>query len=193
MKIKICGLTREIDIDYVNQAKPDYVGFVFAPSRRQVTIDQAKQLKQKLDSSILSVGVFVDAPINLIMSLVDLGIIDLVQLHGHEEDDYIEELKQKIACPIIKAIRIGAQEMRHYDVDYYLFDGIAPGSGQKFDWSLLKDMDKPYFLAGGINTDNYQEAMKQHAYALDCSSGVETDGFKDCDKIMTIVKGVHNE
>lgn len=193
MKIKICGLTRETDIDYVNQAQPDYVGFVFAPSRRQVTLEQARQLKQKLNASIQSVGVFVDAPIDFVTELVDSGIIDFIQLHGHEDDDYIRQLKQTISCPVVKAIRIGAQEIRDYDVDYYLFDGIAPGSGQTFDWSLLETVNKPFFLAGGIDCTNYQDAMKQGAYALDCSSGVETDGFKDFDKIMTIVKGVHNE
>lgn len=146
MKIKICGLSREEDIAYVNEAKPDLIGFVFAKSRRQVSDKQAKKLKSLLDTHIKSVGVFIDEPREHIVNLVKEGIIDIIQLHGHESQDDIEYYKKTCRVPIIKARHV--DDSTHYDCDFDLIDNINPGSGQKFDWSLIK-VNKPTFLAGG--------------------------------------------
>lgn len=191
MQIKICGLFQVEDIDYVNEAKPDYVGFVFAKSKRQVDIHQAEKLKNKLDTNIKAVGVFVDEQISEITAIVKMGIIDLIQLHGHEDNAYIKQLKQSVQMPIIKAIKVIEKDDLNnldYECDYYLLDSKISGSGKSFDWSLIKDLDKPFFLAGGIDLDNLDEAMSKADYGIDVSSGVETNGIKDRNKIIEIVR-----
>lgn len=196
MKIKICGLFQNVDIDYVNEALPDYIGFVFAKSKRQVSYDQAKIMSSKLDKRIKAVGVFVDASINEIVKLVNNQIIDLVQLHGDEGIDYIEQLKAKINVPIIKAIKMTPETdlgKNIFPVDYYLLDSAISGSGKTFDWSLIKKLDKPFFLAGGIDSGNLDDAIKINAYAIDVSSGVETNGIKDSNKINEIVRRIKND
>lgn len=195
MKIKICGLKRFEDIDYVNAFLPDYIGFVFAGKKRKISFQQAKLLKQNLLASIKAVGVFVDEDMSHIVSLVNDHIIDMVQLHGHEDHQYIQRLKQLIDVPIIKAIKVVDETSfnQRYDVDYYLLDNQVAGSGQCFDWSCIQKLEKPVFLAGGINLDNIDEALKQDVYALDISSGVETNGFKDVKKIEEIVRRVRDE
>ena len=207
-KIKICGLKRSEDVDYVNTYQPDYVGFVFAGKKRKITYDQAKELKKDLLSSIQVVGVFVNEDISVmkkkcahkldrfsIPKFTKNDVIDLVQLHGQETNEYIKILKQKIDVPIIKAIQIKNDDSFNvdYDVDYYLFDHGSGGTGESFDWSMLKEVNKPVFLAGGINLSNIDEALKMNVYGLDVSSGVETDGFKDREKIKEIVRRVRNE
>ena len=194
-KIKICGLKRSEDVDYVNTYQPDYVGFVFAGKKRKITYDQAKELKKGLLSSIQVVGVFVNEDISFVEKLVKNDVIDLVQLHGQETNEYIKILKQKIDVPIIKAIQIKNDDSFNvdYDVDYYLFDHGSGGTGESFDWSMLKEVNKPVFLAGGINLSNIDEALKMNVYGLDVSSGVETDGFKDREKIKEIVRRARNE
>lgn len=191
-KIKICGLKRREDIEYVNKYQPDYIGFVFAGKKRKLTYDQAVDLKKYLTSSIQVVGVFVNEDISFVEKLVKEHVIDLVQLHGQEDQKYIQALKEKVDVPIIKAIQIKNENSfnEHYDVDYYLYDH---GTGESFDWSMLKEADKPVFLAGGINLLNIEDALKKNVYALDVSSGVETDGFKDEEKIKKIVRRVRNE
>ena len=166
-KIKICGLKRSEDVDYVNTYQPDYVGFVFAGKKRKITYDQAKELKKGLLSSIQVVGVFVNEDISFV----------------------------EIDVPIIKAIQIKNDDSFNvdYDVDYYLFDHGSGGTGESFDWSMLKEVNKPVFLAGGINLSNIDEALKMNVYGLDVSSGVETDGFKDREKIKEIVRRARNE
>lgn len=196
MKIKICGLFQNADIDYVNETLPDYIGFVFAKSKRQVSYDQAKVMSSKLDKRIKTVGVFVDASIDEIIKLVNDQIIDLVQLHGDEGIDYIKQLKTKINVPIIKAIKMTPEtDLRtiSFPVDYYLLDSVISGSGKTFDWSLIKKLDKPFFLAGGINSGNLDDAIKINAYAIDVSSGVETNGIKDPNKIKEIVRRIKND
>lgn len=190
MKIKICGIKRKQDIEYVNLYKPDYIGFVFAKSPRQVNFKQAKELKKILAKDISVVGVFVNEKTDFIVSLVNEGIIDMIQLHGHEDQQYINTLKQRINKPIIKAIKVMNESSLNisYDVDYYLLDGAAAGSGQCFDWKMIKPFDKPVFLAGGICLDNIDQALQIDVYALDISSGVETNGMKDCQKIDEIVR-----
>jgi phosphoribosylanthranilate isomerase len=186
MKIKICGLSRECDIDYVNEALPDYAGFIFAESKRKVSEDQAFTLKRKLSHPIKAVGVFVDHDISFIRSLLEKRIIDIVQLHGHENEEYISA----IDAPVIKVVRMG--EKSDYPVDYLLFDSPSAGSGKTFDWNLIPKTKKPFFLAGGISISNIAEAMKINPYAIDVSSGVETNGAKDREKILEIVRSVRN-
>lgn len=196
MKIKICGLFQNVDIDYVNEVLPDYIGFVFAKSKRQVSYDQAKIMSCKLDKRIKAVGVFVDASIDEIVKLVNNQIIDIVQLHGDEGIDYIEQLKAKINVPIIKAIKMTPETdlgKNIFPVDYYLLDSAISGSGKTFDWSLIKNLDKPFFLAGGIDSGNLDDAIKIDAYAIDVSSGVETNGVKDSNKIKEIVRRIKND
>lgn len=195
MKIKICGLKRIKDIEYVNLFQPDYIGFVFAGKKRKISFEFAKTLKKHLSKNILCVGVFVDEEIDHIVSLVHDHVIDMVQLHGHEDESYIQSLKQKIDIPIIKAIQVIDENSLnvHFDVDYYLLDNKTSGSGQTFNWSYIKTLDKPVFLAGGIDIQNLDEALKQNVFALDISSGVETDGKKDPKKIEEIIRRVKNE
>lgn len=194
-KIKICGLKRREDIEYVNKYQPDYIGFVFAGKKRKLTYNQAVDFKKYLASSIQVVGVFVNEDISFVEKLVREHVIDLVQLHGQEDQKYIQALKEKVDVPIIKAIQIKNEDSfnEHYDVDYYLYDHGTGGTGESFDWSMLKEIDKRVFLAGGINLLNIDDALKKNVYALDVSSGVETDGFKDEEKIKKIVRRVRNE
>ena len=194
-KIKICGLKRREDIEYVNKYQPDYIGFVFAGKKRKLTYDQVVDLKKYLTSSIQVVGVFVNEDISFVEKLVKEHVIDLVQLHGQEDQKYIQALKEKVDVSIIKAIQIKNEDSfnEHYDVDYYLYDHGTGGTGESFDWSMLKEVYKPVFLAGGINLLNIDDALKKNVYALDVSSGVETDGFKDEKKIKKIVRRVRNE
>ena len=194
-KIKICGLKRREDIEYVNKYQPDYIGFVFAGKKRKLTYDQVVDLKKYLTSSIQVVGVFVNEDISFVEKLVKEHVIDLVQLHGQEDQKYIQALKEKVDVSIIKAIQIKNEDSfnEHYDVDYYLYDHGTGGTGESFDWSMLKEVDKPVFLAGGINLLNIDDALKKNVYALDVSSGVETDGFKDEKKIKKIVRRDRNE
>ncbi|WP_028044473.1 phosphoribosylanthranilate isomerase [Candidatus Stoquefichus massiliensis] len=192
MKIKICGLFREQDVKYVNQAMPDYIGFVFAKSKRQITIDQAYHFKKMLNPHILTVGVFVDAPISEIKTVVQLGIIDIVQLHGQEDQKYISQLKHQVHLPLIKAMTVEDIYSEYEDIDYYLFDSSNAGSGRCFDWTLIPQIRKPFFLAGGIRLSNIDEAIKLDCYGIDISSGVETHGYKDQEKINEIVWRVKN-
>ncbi|MGL4799917.1 MAG: phosphoribosylanthranilate isomerase [Cellulosilyticaceae bacterium] len=197
-KIKICGLTKKEDIQMVNALMPDYIGFVFAKSKRRVTIKQAEELKRNLNPQIKVVGVFVNAMIPYIQQCVEEKVVDIVQLHGDEDADYIRCLREEIGdVPIIKAIPIGDKwEKVSYDVTYYLLDKKSTlsygGTGECFDWKLIKELDKPYFLAGGINLENIEQALQVSAYGVDVSSGVETDGSKDYDKIHRIIKKVRN-
>ncbi len=195
MKIKICGIRRIEDADYLNEFKPDFAGFVFAPSKRQVDFDTARALRARLDKDIKTVGVFVNAEIEFIRRLAEERVIDLVQLHGDEDNDYIERLKSPV--PVIKAQRVAAKEdIREYNCDMYLFDtlvkGVYGGTGRSFDRSILKDVKDPYFLAGGIDISNIGEALNLRPYGIDISGGVETGGFKDREKIKQIIEKVRS-
>ena len=196
-KIKICGLKRLEDVEIVNKYKPDFVGFVFADSKRKVTPNLARQMKQNLDDSIQSVGVFVDAAIDEILEIHEQGIIDMAQLHGSESEDYIDELKKKSNCQlkIINAIEMDDEkDLLEYDnsiADYLLLDS-GKGSGKTFDWRLIrKDLKKEFFLAGGLNSKNISKAIEEfNPYAVDLSSSVETDGYKDELKIKEVMEEV---
>jgi len=194
MKIKICGLKRVEDIEIVNKYKPDYVGFVFAESKRQISISQAEELINQLDFNIKPVGVFVNQTIEFVMSSVEAGI-KIIQLHGDEDEAYINELR-KFNILIIKAVRVSEKSdieiAEKLPCDYLLLDTYVKneygGSGKSFDWSLIpKNIQKPYFLAGGINMGNIKEAAKTGAYCLDISSGAEENGLKSADKIKEIM------
>ena len=199
VKIKICGLRRLEDIEIVNKYKPDYIGFVFADSKRKVTYDLADKMKKKLDSSIESVGVFVDADIEEILKLYDDGIIDIVQLHGNESEEYIKNLKQKsnYQLKIINAIEMsGEKDLLEYDdslADYLLLDS-GKGSGKTFDWRLIrKDLKKEFFLAGGLNANNITLVVEEfNPYAIDLSSSLETDGYKDEMKIKEVMEAIND-
>ncbi len=197
-KIKFCGLTRTGDIEAANELKPDYIGFVFWPkSKRAVTAGEAKILKSKLDPSIEAVGVFVDEDMEAVKTLLDGGIIDIAQLHGHEDEDYINGLKKASGKPVIKAFRIRSEEdIRKAEAspaDLVLLDA-GMGDGVTFDWSLIKNTGRPYFLAGGLDPDNAADAVRTlHPYALDVSSGIETDGLKDTNKMAAFAASVRKE
>lgn len=199
MKIKICGLFRSIDIEYVNEAKPDYIGFVFAESRRKVTPEMAAVLKGQLDSSIKAVGVFVDNDIDFAAELVHNKIIDAVQLHGSEDAEYVRLLRERISAdiPVIKAFSVGSREdierAAGFPCDYVLLDNGKGGTGKSFAWQLLSGgMPDRVFLAGGVNTDNINEAIKLKPYCIDVSSGAETNGIKDREKIIKLVSSVNH-
>ena len=200
-KIKICGLSRPIDIDMVNTVLPDFIGFVFAKSRRQVTEVMAKELKERLLPQIQAVGVFVNEELEKIMHLCKDGIIDLIQLHGDEDENYIRELRKGVKNPIIKAVRVrntkDIEEAAKLTCDYLLLDtykeGLYGGSGEIFDWSVITKIEKPFFLAGGLHTENILQAISQaNPYCIDVSSGVETDGIKDRNKIIDIITKVRS-
>jgi len=197
-KVKICGLSRSCDIEAVNIEKPDYIGFVFAESKRKVTPEQAAELKKTLSPEILAVGVFVNEPIENILTLLKNSVIDIIQLHGMENEQYIKELKLLTKAPIIKAVSVhskgDAQKWGNTSADYLLLDHKSGGTGQTFEWDLIGKVSKPYFLAGGLNIENINEAIvKTTPFAVDVSSGVETVGFKDPVKVKEFIRRVRNE
>ncbi len=228
-KIKMCGLRKLEDIEAVNEWKPDYAGFVFAPeSRRYVTAEQAAELKDHLDPQIQAVGVFVDEAPERVAALLNQGVIDLAQLHGSEDEEYLVRLRELTHKPVIQAFRILSREdvvrAMKSSADEILLDSGA-GTGSTFNWEVLriesgydrtidaeKDGEKlfctkqnrekalyagevrPYFLAGGLNPQNVAEAIRRlHPYAVDVSSGIETDGSKDREKIAAFVTAVRKE
>lgn len=195
MKVKFCGIKRKEDIDICNELKPDYIGFVFFDkSKRFIKPIDAKDLKEKLNKSILVVGVFVNEEIDKIVEIVNDEIIDLIQLHGDEDDEYILHLKEKTKAPIIKAFKIYSKndiiEANESIADYVLLDSGA-GTGMTFDWELIKNVKRDYFLAGGLNASNVEEAIeKLNPFAVDVSSGIEMDGVKDRNKMISFIKKV---
>ena len=194
-KIKICGLSRLADIEAVNAARPDYIGFVFAESRRKVTPAEAARLKARLSPAILTVGVFVNAPPETILSLTAAGIIDWIQLHGSESPETIRFLKEKSGRPVLKAFSIQTpadlELAAATPADFPLLDNGKGGTGETFDWSLFQEQEKPFFLAGGLSPENVKEAVERfHPYAVDVSSGVETDGYKDYEKMKAFMDAV---
>ena len=199
MKIKICGLKTIEDIQMANRLKPDFVGFVFAGKKRKVTSGQAAEMKKHLLPEIKSVGVFVNEEEDRIIELVQNGVLDHIQLHGDEDAPYILRLKERTGKPIIKAIRVRKQEdilkARKLPCEYLLFDTYKAdeygGSGQTFRWDLIPKLEKPYFLAGGLSSENISEALKWcRPWAVDVSSSVETDGRKDESKVRRFIEAL---
>ena len=197
-KIKLCGLRREADIEAVNILLPDYIGFVFAPgSKRYVLPAEAKKLKEKLDKRIKAVGVFVNEDLKTVAELLHNGTIDMAQLHGSEDEAYIRELSAAARKPVIKAFKItnndDAKTAEMSTADYILYDSGA-GTGKVFDWSWLDGIEREYFLAGGLSIENVSEAIKKlHPYAVDVSSGIETDGLKDEAKMKEFISNARGE
>lgn len=198
-RIKLCGLKRMEDIQKANELKPDYIGFVFAQkSKRAVTKELAKELKAKLDESIQVSGVFVNEDPDTILELLEEGIIDVAQLHGSEDETYIKKLKEKTKSPVVKAFSIEGDEdiemANRSSADYVLLDSGAGGTGTSFDWSLVAEMKRDYFLAGGLTIDNVDASIRMlHPFAVDVSSGIETDGVKDPEKMEKFVEKVRKE
>lgn len=201
-KIKICGLTRLVDIGFVNKYRPDYIGFVFAKSKRHITDEKAFELKQNLNKEILAVGVFVNDSIAHIADLVNKNVIDVIQLHGDENKEYIDELKNKVSVPIIKAVRVQTKEQimkaNKLGADNLLLDtyvkGSYGGSGKEFNLNLLPKESNNFFLAGGVTCENVENMIKTVSpYCIDVSSGVETDGVKDEEKIKKIIDIVRKQ
>lgn len=194
VKVKICGLQRKEDIETVNRYKPDYAGFIinYPKSHRSKTPKEVEILAKELDPGIPKVGVFVDEAVEIPIQMVRAGILDIVQLHGHEDNAYIKALRAGCSAKIIQAFLIqGPEDIRlaaASEADYVLLDQ-GRGSGKVFDWGQISsDFPKPYFLAGGINPENMEAAYEAtHPYALDISSGVETDGQKDPKKIEAVL------
>lgn len=195
-KIKLCGLKRPQDIQAANELLPAYIGFVFAPkSRRYVHPDRAEELRRMLNPGIIPVGVFVNETPETVAALLDRGIIDIAQLHGKEDEAYIRRLRQLTKKPLIQAFRIDTPAdvaaAQASTADYVLLDSGTGGTGTCFDWSLLQDIQRPYFLAGGLTPENVGGAVATlHPYAVDVSSGIETDGAKDKEKMTQFVRAV---
>lgn len=195
-KIKACGLTREREIDYVNQYLPDYAGFVlcFPKSRRSLSPERAEQLIRLLNPGVGAVGVVVDLPLEQAIDLLSRGFLDVLQLHGSEDADYIRALKAATGRQVWKAFQIRSaadlEAAAASPADMVVLDS-GQGSGQVFDWSLLRDFERPYFLAGGLGPGNVVRAVKQlHPYGIDLSSGIETDGVKDKGKLSSVISSV---
>ena len=225
IRVKFCGIRRTKDIEAVNRLQPDFAGFVFAKSKRQVTKGQAAALKELLDPGIKTIAVLVNMPAEEAAALANSGIADILQLHGDEDAAYIARLRTLTGAKIIKAIRLrsgdlpvqgnGAEERvctanagllaEAVQADYYLFDTFLPdtygGTGKTFSLSLLKGMriEKPFFLAGGLDADNVaeiigqvekDETLRPNFYGVDVSGGIETDGYKDTIKMEAFMKAI---
>lgn len=197
-QIKLCGLSRQEDIEATNRLKPEYIGFVFAEkSRRRISPAQAKALKAQLAPEIQAVGVFVRETPEAVAELINSGVIDIAQLHGGESEDYLARLRTLTRRPVIQAFRIeNAQDVRNAQnstADYILLDSGVGGTGTVFDWELLRTVTRPYFLAGGLSIENIERAIQVlHPYAVDVSSGIETNGVKDHIKMKQFVDAVRN-
>ncbi len=197
-KIKLCGLTRPDDIHAVNELRPDYVGFVFYPkSRRFVTPEQAARLKEWLDPAIQAVGVFVDESPENIAALLKENVIDIAQLHGHEDEAYFKRLRELTDSPVIKAFRVERPEdclpAEEFPAEYLLLDS-GMGSGVTFDWSAVAGVRREFFLAGGLTVGNVSAAIRKiHPFAVDVSSGIESNGVKDFSKMAAFVAAVREE
>ena len=194
-KIKLCGLSRIEDIEAANNLKPDFIGFVFAAkSKRRVSHLKAAELKSKLNPETKAVGVFLDDDLDTVGALMNLGIVDLVQLHGSEDEEYISKLRAITDKPIIKAFIINNEDdvkrAEASSADYILLDG-GKGEGRSFNWKLLESIKRPYFLAGGLNADNAEAAVADlHPFAVDVSTGIESGGVKDKEKMAAFVTAV---
>lgn len=199
MKIKLCGLTRPCDIEAVNELQPDYIGFVFAKkSRRYVSPEKAEELKAMLAPGIQAVGVFVNEEPEQIVSLLEEGTIDVAQLHGQEGEREIRRLRELTDHPLIQAFRIDTEQdverANASTADYVLLDSGAGGTGTVFDWDLLQAIRRPYFLAGGLDSENLGTVKaKLNPYGIDVSSGIETDGYKDKEKMTAFVAAARKE
>ena len=191
-KVKICGLSTKGAVETAVSAGADYIGFIFAPSKRQVTVEQAIELAEIIPSHIQKVGVFVSPSRTELLEAVDKVGLDFVQVHGQ----VVEKLFENLPCGSIQAVQVdGNGHVPNSQADYLLFDAPVAGSGQTFDWEQLDttELSQPFFIAGGLNEDNVEEAIQHFTpFAVDVSSGVETDGQKDHEKIRRFIERVKN-
>lgn len=197
-KIKLCGLSRICDIEEANKLNPEYIGFVFAPgSPRYIPPDRAAGLKRALAPGIRAVGVFANESPEQIADLLNRDVIDIAQLHGNEDEKYIGRLRRLSDKPVIRAFCIQSaadiEKAEQSTADYVLLDAGA-GTGKVFDWKVIQDINRPYFLAGGLSSENVGKAIHQLTpYAVDVSSGIETDGYKDKEKMAAFIAAVRKE
>ena len=201
MKIKMCGLRRPDDIIYANEYLPDYIGFVFAESRRKVSGEEAKNLGAQLDPFIKKVGVFVNEPVRSLITISKQAGLDIIQLHGDEGEEYIKEVKHETGKELWKAVRVrmvkDIQEAQRLPADKLLLDSFSEesygGTGKVMDFAALDQADirKPYFIAGGLTVENLPEILKKaEPYGIDISSGIETEGVKDREKMLKVIQCV---
>ena len=191
-KVKICGLSTKGAVEVAVSAGADYIGFVFAPSKRQVTLEQAAEMAKLIPANVKKVGVFVSPNRTELLEAIEKVGLDFVQVHGQVVDDLFENL----SCASIQAVQVdGDGHVPNSQADYLLFDAPVAGSGQTFDWDQLDmtELAQPFFIAGGLNEDNVEEAIQHFTpFAVDVSSGVETDGQKDHEKIRRFIERVKN-
>ena len=191
-KVKICGLSTKEAVKTTVSAGADYIGFVFAPSKRQVTVEQAIELAKFIPSHIQKVGVFVSPSRVELLEAVDKVGLDFVQVHGQ----VVDKLFENLPCGSIQAVQVDeGGHVPNSQADYLLFDAPVAGSGQTFDWGRLDttELAQPFFIAGGLNEDNVARAIQHFSpFAVDVSSGVETDGQKDHEKIIRFIERVKN-
>ena len=191
-KVKICGLSTKEAVKTAVSAGADYIGFVFAPSKRQVTVEQAIELAKFIPSHIQKVGVFVSPSRADLLEAIEKVGLDLVQVHGQ----VVDKLFENLPCGSIQAVQVDERgHVPNSQADYLLFDAPVAGSGQTFDWGRLDttELAQPFFIAGGLNEDNVEEAIQHFTpYAVDVSSGVETDGQKDHEKIRRFIERVRH-
>ena len=197
-KVKICGISRDVDTEYLNTSLPDYTGFIinYPKSRRNITPQRAKELSKQLDPRIITVGVFVDNDLYEIAELANCGVIDVIQLHGNESEEYISHLRSETGAEIWKSFIVKTEAdiiaAQKSSADKVLLDG-GLGCGVSFDHSLISNIGREYILAGGLNISNIETSLKTiDPWAVDISSVVETDGVKDGKKISEIVSFVRN-
>lgn len=194
-KVKMCGMMRPEDIAAANGCKPDYIGFIFAENRkRTVSADAAAAMRAALDKEIKAVGVFLDQDVHFVADTAKTCNLDYIQLHGSEDENYICSLKELTDIPIIKAFVVKdestIEKANASKAEMILLDSGA-GSGETFGWQILRDVKREYFLAGGLSPENAGEAIDSlHPYALDVSSGIETNGCKDPAKMKKFMKEV---
>lgn len=202
VSVKICGLRRMEDIRIANEFLPDYIGFVFAPSKRQVSKEQAEELKAALDPRIQAVGVFVNQKMDWICELAEQNVIDVIQLHGQESEETVREIRRRTGKSVIKMLHVeDLREARLYpEADFLLIDNGAGGTGEKFEWEQARELlqqltqaGRRWFLAGGIGLHNVKQAIRLEPYGIDVSSLVETEGYKDREKVRLLIEAVNKE
>ena len=191
-KVKICGLSTKEAVKTAVSAGADYIGFVFAPSKRQVTLEQAAELAKIIPTNVNKVGVFVSPSREDLLEAIEKVGLDLVQVHGQ----VVDKLFENLPCGSIQAVQVDERgHVPNSQADYLLFDAPVAGSGQTFDWGRLDttELAQPFFIAGGLNEDNVARAIQHFSpFAVDVSSGVETDGRKDHEKIRRFIERVKN-
>ncbi len=195
-KVKICGVRTVEELRYINEARPDFVGFVMAPSKRKVTIPMVRNLRHQLDDGISAVGVFSGQPVEMIIELLDEEVFDMVQLHGNVPSGYIRSLKEASPATVVQAIdmnAVGFAPTLGTEADMLLLDGGPGGTGVSFDWSSAHGVQNDFFLAGGLDLQNVRQAIEAvRPFAVDISSGVEVDGRKDRTRILHTVRRIRD-